>query len=149
MNYDDLLQRGLQGRELWNTIKYKCVSHNDILAEMGQRQRQLAAYAKMSIYGEKINGIDKVQMALLGDIRFLETMAWRVYMFGKRNLFNPLPGSAGELRKRQRTDPKYWKYLAVAVAKHGKKEGTKIASKWLKSQIRMEWEKNILAKYKY
>lgn len=146
--YDEYLQRGLEGRELWNTIKHKCTSHNDILEEMRQRQKQLSVYSKAPM-GEKINGIDRIQMSLLGDIRFLETMAWRVYMFGQRSLFSPLPGPGGELRKRQRTDPAYWKYRAQAIAKHGKAEGVKHADKFLKSRMREEWERTVLKRYKY
>lgn len=140
MSYDDFLQRGLEGRELWNTIRAKCTSHHDMLQEMRERQMQLSVYAKAPV-GQKIGGVDAIQRALLGDIKFLETMAWRIYMFGSRSLFKKTPGNDGELRKRQRTDPEYWKRRALAGPKH--------ADKWLKGKMRREWEVNHLRRYNY
>ena len=92
----------------------------------------------------------------------LETFAWRIYMFGSEPT-GLYPGRTGELRKRQRTDPAYWKYLEDSNRRHntygceqlnnlyrkGKRpclrigcdhQGQKHADKWLKSQMRLSWE---------
>jgi|ERR1041385_1309058 hypothetical protein len=141
-SYDEFLKHGLDGTELWDTIKYKIASHHDILTEMNQRQRALAVYSKSGTkFGQVIDGVDAAQRSLLKDIKFLETMAWRMYMFGSRNLFSEKPGNDGEFLKRCRTDPAYWK----SRAQHGQKK----ADKWLKRVIRKEWEDSILRKYRY
>lgn len=142
MTYDQFLQRGLDGTDLWNTLKGKTVSHHDMLNEMRNRQKILAAYAKSrSKFGQVVDGVDEVQRSLLKDIRFLETMAWRLYMFGSRSLFSSKPGADGEYLKRCRTDPTFWKMRAL----HGEKK----ACKWIKRVIRQEWEDTILKNYNY
>lgn len=120
MTYDKFLRRGLEGQALWDTIKHRCATHNDMLDEMRTRQQQLAAYAKMGINSsERINGLDKVQHALIQDVKFLETMAWRVYMFGNRSLFSAKPGSQGELCKRVRNDTAFHKLLSSMKMQYG------------------------------
>lgn len=148
--YDEFLQRGLDGTELWNTIKHRVASHHDILSEMRERQKALAVYAKSSVkFGQVIDGVDAAQRSLLKDIKFLETMAWRMYMFGSRSLFSIKPGKDGEFMKRRRTDPSYWKERTLMVAKYGEKLGVSKADKRLKRTIRQEWEDTILRKYAY
>lgn len=169
MNYDKLLSRGLDGTFLWETIKHRCVTHNDILDEMRTRQVQLAAYAKHS-------KMDAVQESMVRDILFLETMAWRVYMFGPRSTLSLHPGRDGEYLKRLRNDPAFHKMLAHCKATVGppgcqypesglspglgpmrprclqpkcKHQGANKALKWLKSKIRQEWSDTILRRYKY
>jgi hypothetical protein len=140
--YDEFLQHGLDGTELWNAIKNRVASHHDILTEMRERQKALAVYAKSGTkFGQVIDGVDAAQHSLLKDIKFLETMAWRIYMFGSRSLFSPKPGRDGEYMKRQRTDPSYWKEKAI--------NGQRKADKQLKARLRQEWEKTILRRYKY
>lgn len=149
-SYDEFLQHGLDGIELWNAIKHKVASHHDILTEMRERQKALSVYAKSGTkFGQVIDGIDTAQRSLLKDIKFLETMAWRMYMFGSRNLFSPKPGKDGELMKRKRTDPGYWKERALMVAKYGEKLGVSKADKRLKRTLRQEWERSILRRYAY
>lgn len=141
MNYDDFLRRGLDGGELWDAIKNRCVTHHDMLDEMRNRQKQLAVYSKHPVGKKDRDGIDSVQASLLKDIKFLETMAWRLYMFGSRSLFAINPGRDGELMKRKRTDPGYWKDRALF--------GERKADKLWKRIIRQEWERTILRRYSY
>jgi hypothetical protein len=172
MSYDDFLCRGLEGRELFNTIKGRAVTHHDMLTEMRDRQIQLSKYAKCPLGEKSKDGTDAVQRALMGDIKFLETMAWRLYMFGNRSLFKKTPDSMGELEKRKRTDPGFWAKLSMCKAAYGPAgcnypanernplknpcsmpkcthKGAKHAVKWLKNKMRNEWEKTLLRLYNY
>ena len=165
MNYDQRLTHGLEyGRRLWNTIKHKAADHNAILDEMRNRQ-QLAATFSKNIATRPLSE----EMAI--DAVFLETMAWRVYMFGYTNLFLKNPGVGGEYAKRMKNDPKFHKSLEEHKLRMGPPgchypqnifyplmkclmpqchhEGGKYAVKQLKSEIRQEWELGILSKYKY
>lgn len=144
-SYDDIILHGMSGssgRLLWAQLKIKCPTHNDMLQEMRERQMDLARYART-------HSMDEIQMTYLREIRLLETMAWRMYMFGERNMYSLKPGAAGEYNKRRRNDTHYWFVLRDRIALHGQKEGQKIADKWLKSQMRQEWEQGILRRYRY
>lgn len=164
MSYDKFLLSGLDGTEIWDTIKKKGVSHNTMLQEMRNYQEQLSLYSKT-------HAMDDVQTGMLRHIKFLETMAWRVYMFGYSNLYSVNPGQGGEYAKRMKLDGKFHRMLeqyklrmgppgcqypqnlfwfnmkcAVRGCKH---TGGKYAVKQLKQQMRQEWERDILSKYKY
>lgn len=174
MDYDKFLTRGLDGTSLWSTIRYKCTTHDQMLTEMRTRQKELVTYARMaSGFGPvKASGIDAVQEGLLRDIRFLQEMAWRLYMFGRRSLFSPLPGNDGEYKKRMRTDPAFWLKLSQCKMAYGppgcnypsnakdpkknpcqqpkcKHSGAVKAEKWLKHNMRAYWNREILNRYKY
>lgn len=172
MTYDQFLTRGLDGRELWETIKHKCTSHNDILAEMRNRQEQLAVLGKHPIGEKEKSGITRFEESLLTDIKFLETMAWRVYMFGSRSLFSRKPGKDGEFAKRVRTDTTYHKKRDFEMSRFGeagcqaennifntiqrkclapgcKHRAVSLAHKAIKRAIRKTWEDEILRKYNY
>lgn len=175
--YDDFLRRGLDGGELWNTIKNRCVSHHDILTEMRSRQEQLATYAKLRVQEPATkDGLDRVQNSLISDIQFLETMAWRVFVFGNRSLFSVKPGTEGELYKRMKNDPDYHKIRDSAMMSLGESgceyeriimsarsgiipklclkpgcghKAVRKAQKWLKRTMRSEWESSVLRRYRY
>ena len=141
MNYDRFLTRGLDGTDLWNTIRHRCATHHDMLDEMRSRQKAMAVAARVPSGEKRKTGISGLEESLLRDVLFLETMAWRLFMFGSRSLFSPYPGKDGEYEKRRRTDPAYWKMRALC--------GQKKADKWIKRVIRQEWERTVLKRYKY
>lgn len=164
MNYDQFLTSGLDGVDLWTTIKQKSVTHEGILSEMRNYQEQLSLYSKH-------HKMDGIQETMLKHIKFLETMAWRIYMFGYSNMYSINPGQSGEYAKRMRLDPKFHKMLEQYKLRMGppgckypqnlfwanmpcsapkcKHTGARYAVKQLKFKMREEWEKEILAKYKY
>lgn len=136
MNYDEFITHGLNDQDggfLWNCIKEKCLTHNQCLAYMGELQRQLATYSKT-------HKMDQVQLKYVRDIRLLEIIAWRMFMYGPRWGARK-PGRMGEFEKRRRTDPAYWRMRALC--------GDKKSDKWLKMHMRYEWEKGVLSRYKY
>lgn len=152
-----------EGRILWSQVQH--MSHNQLL----QRLWEERAMAKSFFKGTNTQSSD-LQALCLRRARLLETWAWRRYVFGSEpSALNP--GKMGELRKRQRTDPKYWSYLEKCNARHGTQgceqlnniyrkhkkpcavhkcnhNGQKYADKWLKSELRNAWEKEILIRFK-
>lgn len=115
MRADEVVTYGItdpNGAMLWWKLRSRNPSHHEILTEMRMEQELLAAYSKGR------TGCDDNQALMLRRIRLLETFAWRVYMFGSESTAL-YPGRMGELRKRQRMDPKYWKYLEESNRRHG------------------------------
>lgn len=169
MSYDHVLTHGLgtAGGALWETIRTKCPTHNDVLVEMNNRQHILASYSKGKAY-------DSIQGELVSDIRFLETIAWRMYMYGvRRTVLTALsPNETGEFFKRRKVDREYRKMVSdcnVSTGCIGCEElentlrlikkpclapgcphrGLKKADKWMKRRMRQEWEDTVLKRYMY
>lgn len=169
MSYDKGITLGMgdRGVALWTMIRDKCPTHNDVLAEMNARQRALSAYAKEAPY-------NSIQGDMLQDIQFLETIAWRMYMYGVRRtvLTAMQPTDGGEFRKRMRNDPAFHKLVSTLNIKYGTvgceelqnsvrmvklrclnpactHKGVKKATKALKAQMRQEWDRDVLKRYKY
>lgn len=168
MNRNEVVGYGIkdpEGRLLWANIVSRNLSFHEVLTEMRREQELLAAYSK------GLQKTDDNQVLMLRRIRLLETFAWRMYMFGSEPM-GIYPGRMGELRKQQRNDPAYWKYLSQSNIRHGtvgceqlnnlfrkakrpcsrvqcSHEGQRHADKWLKSQMRTFWERSILRRYMY
>lgn len=167
MNGEQIMLHGTgdRGREIWTKIKQGHATHNGILDEMRTTQKALAAYAKYT-------KMDQVQKEMVGEIKLLETFAWRIYMFGEPNRFEIKPGMTGEFAKRLRTDRKYHQKRDREMIRFGeagcqfennvfsavqrpclrpdcKHKAIHYAHKAIKREMRLEWEREILSKYKY
>lgn len=167
MNLEDYYTHGLgiRAKEIYRKVAEGTYGHNDLLRDKKDTEMQLALYAKH-------NKMDKVQEEMLGEIKLLGTMAWRIYMFGKPNRLAVNPGMGGELARRLRTDLKYHASRDAGMARFGEwgcqaennkftafkrpclkpgcqHKGIKYAHKALKAQMRQEWERDILTRYTY
>lgn len=166
-NYDVAMNIGIsdpQGRQIWKEVNH--MTHNQIL----QRLRDEQIMASNAFKGDRVEDA-AIKRLVVRRCILLELFAWRIYMFGSEATAVH-PGKTGELRKRQRTDPRYWKKVEVSNTEHGTRgcqqlnnlyrrnkipcavprcthSGQKYADKWLKSIIRQEWEGTIFRKYRY
>ena len=166
MRVDQVINWGItdpQGRILWSQVQH--MTHNQLLKMMWEERLLAKGYFTGSRHGH-----EGLRLLCLRRASLLETFAWRVYMFGSEPI-GLHPGRMGELRKRQRNDPHYWKYLSEANIRHGTvgcenlsnlyrkrgvrcakqgctHNGQKYADKFLKSLMRREWETKILPIYK-
>lgn len=158
LSRDQVMRLGVtdpQGESLWNEVRH--MTHNQILAKMREEQ----VMASRAFKGDRPEDAE-IKRLMVRRSMLLETFAWRIYMFGSEPMaLNP--GRSGELRKRQRMDPKYWRYLDQSNARHNTQgceqlnnlyrkakvpcarkgcdhQGQKHADKWLKSEMRREWE---------
>lgn len=155
---DQVMKIGItdpQGGLLWDQIRY--MTYSQVL-QMRRQEQEMSARAFKGDNPEDA----EMKCVMVRRGMLLETYAWRIYMFGSDPM-GLYPGRMGELRKRQRNDPGYWRYLVQSNERHGTQgcqqfenifrkvaapcakqgcnhQGQKHADKWLKRQMRMEWE---------